>query len=293
MTKPNTLFKEAYNASLSLLDRAEALPSEAELAQRLNISRTTVRTVLKALAAAGLIAWNGQVKTVLRRPAETDFFPSEETDSVSDLVERSFMQRILSTNMSPGDRISEIDIAREIGVSTSTVREFLIRFSRYGLIEKHRNRHWTLKGFTRDFALELFEVREMFELRSARAFVKLPVDHAAWAELDDMAAEHHAMIRDIDDRYRSFSALDERFHRLIHASSRNRFIIEFYDVIALVFHHHYQWNKTNEKVRNAAALLEHLNYIEALKRRSELDTEYHCRKHLQSARATLLQSMIV
>ena len=42
-----------------------------------------------------------------------------------------------------------------------------IRFSRFGLIEKRPNSHWVLKGFTRDFALELTEVREMFELRSA------------------------------------------------------------------------------------------------------------------------------
>lgn len=291
MTKPNTLFKEAYNASLAMLEAAATLPSEAELGQQLNISRTTVRMVLRTLADSGLIDWNGQAKTVLRRPAPEDFFPSSETDSISDLVERSFMQRILSSDMKPGDRISEIDLAREIGVSTSTVREFLIRFSRYGLIEKQRNRHWTLKGFTQDFALELFEVREMFELRSARAFVRLPAEHPAWPALDAIASEHRAMLADIDRGYRAFSPLDERFHRLIHASSRNRFIIEFYDVIALVFHHHYQWNKTDEKARNRTALEEHLAYIEALQRRSELDTEYYCRKHLLSARTTLLQSV--
>jgi DNA-binding GntR family transcriptional regulator len=43
-------------------------------------------------------------------------------------------------------QINELELAREIGVGTSSVREFLIRFSRFGLIEKRPNSHWVLKA---------------------------------------------------------------------------------------------------------------------------------------------------
>ena len=291
MSKRDTVFKEAYNASLGMLEVGSVLPSEAELARRLGVSRTTVRAILEAQAEAGLIAWNQRLKTVLRQPALEDRFPDDETDTVSSMVERAFLRRILSVDAQPGSQINESDFAREVGVSTSAVREFLIRFSRFGLIEKQRNRHWVLNGFTESFALELFEVREMFELRSAKTFVRLPADNPAWAALDAIEAEHRELLGQPARKMRDFPDLDDRFHRLIHGASHNRFIIEFYDVISLIFHYHYQWSKTDEIERNSTALREHLDYIGGLRSGHELDAEFYCRKHLASARDTLLRAI--
>ncbi|WP_445679587.1 GntR family transcriptional regulator [Radicibacter daui] len=291
MTKPRTLFKEAYNNCLRLLEADDSLPSEPELAARLGISRTTVRSILTGLSEAGIIVWNKRDKQLLRRPVAKDFYPEDETSSLSSIIERSFMQRILAGGARAGDQISELELARQIGVGTSALREFLIRFSRFGLIEKRRNSQWVLKGFTLDFALELADVREMFELRSARAFAELPPGHPAWTQLAEMEAEHHQLAAQIDARYADFSALDERFHRMVLEASRNRFIIDFYDVIAMVFHYHYQWNKASEKERNKVALGEHLDYIRALKAGDVAAVDAACRKHLASARATLLMSV--
>ena len=188
------------------------------------------------------------------------------------------MRKLLAEGAQPGMQINELELAREIGVGTSSVREFLIRFSRFGLIEKRPNSHWVLKGFTRDFALELTEIREMFELRSAHAFVMLPDGNSAWHELDSLEREHREIIAQIDTRFREFSELDERLHRLIHSASRNRFIVDFYDVIAMIFHYHYQWNKAAEKARNKVALEEHLAYIGGLKSRdtARVDARVPC-----------------
>ena len=181
----------------------------------------------------GLIAWNKRAKTVLRAPKPDDFFPEEETDTLAQIIERSFMRRLLAGGAEAGMQINELELAREIGVGTTSVREFLIRFSRFGLIEKRRNSHWVLKGFTRAFALELTEIREMFELRSAAAFAALPEDSSVWADLDRLEDEHRQLAQEIATRFTAFSELDERFHRLIHRASRNRFIVDFYDVIAM------------------------------------------------------------
>ena len=201
------------------------------------------------------------------------------------------MRRILAGGAEPGMQINELELARDIGTGTTSVREFLIRFSRFGLIEKRPNSHWILKGFTREFALELTEVREMFELRSAASFTALAPEHPAWADLDRIETLHREILADIDNRYTEFSELDERFHLLVHTSSSNRFIVDFYDIITIVFHYHYQWNKTNARERNARALEEHLDYIAALRSRDPARVEAACRRHLKSARETLLQSI--
>ena len=289
MPKQNTVFKDAYNRCLKLLVPGESLPSEPELGDLLGVSRTTVRTILFEMVEAGLVDWNRRSKTVRRLPLAADFFPEHEPSPLPELIERAVLKRVLAGR--PGTPINELELAREIGIGTTSLREFLIRFSRTGLIEKRPNSHWVLKGFTRDFALELTEVREMFELRSAAAFAHLPEDHPAWRELDAIEAVHHDILADIENRYSDFSELDERFHLLVHRASKNRFIVDFYDVIAIVFHYHYQWNKTNARQRNGKAILEHLDYIEALKTRRPEAVEAACRLHLSSARLSLMQSL--
>ena len=44
----------------------------------------------------------------------------------------------------------------------------------------------------------------------------------------------------------------------INAAAPNRFIDDFYDIITLIFHYHYQWNKRDERQRNEVAIREHL-----------------------------------
>lgn len=291
MARQNTLFKEAFNRYAAVLKPDATLPSEPEIAAQLGISRSTARAILMRLSDAGIIRWNKRQKIVLRQPTGDDLFPEEETNSLHDIIERRFMLRILSDDAQPGMQINELELAREIGTGTSVVREFLIRFSRFGLIEKRPNSHWILKGFTSEFALELADVREMFELHSAAEFGRLPAHHHAWDDLKAIEQEHHELLRDFDAHYRDFSRLDEKFHLLIHRASKNRFIADFYDAIAIIFHYHYQWNKAFARERNARAIAEHLDYIEALQSRDQRRIDAACRQHLASARQTLLQSI--
>ncbi|MBD0413579.1 GntR family transcriptional regulator [Oryzicola mucosus] len=291
MAKQKNVYKDAYNRCLEMISASDALPSEPDLGAALGVSRTTVRTILAKMEESGLIAWNKRSKLVLRDPTEDDYFPEEETDALSLIIERKFMERLLAGGSQAGMQVNELELAREIGVGTTSVREFLIRFSRFGLIEKRRNSHWVLKGFTKAFALELTEIREMFELRSAHAFAALGKNNPIWSTLDVIEDEHRALLASVSDRYLEFSALDERFHRLVHSASHNRFIVDFYDVIAMIFHYHYQWNKTGERERNEVALQEHLRYIAALRSGDIAKVEEACRRHLRSARETLLRSI--
>ena len=186
--------------------------------------------------------------------------------------------------------INELELARQFGVATTSIREFLNRFQRFGLIERRPNAGWVFKGFTTSFALELFEIREMFDLRSATAFAALPDSSPLWRQIEALREEHLSLLNEIDRRYHDFSDLDNRFHRLINSARSNRFIDDFYDIITLIFHYHYQWNKRDERQRNEVAIREHLTYIEALLSRNRSMVELACRAHLTSARETLIRA---
>src|SRR5687768_16589634 len=114
MARHNTVFKEAYNRCLAGLSTQDSLPCEPELGERLGISRTTVRAILTRMHEAGLINWDKRVKAVLRAPDDCDFFPDEETNSLNEVIERSFMRRILTGEAEPGAQINEAELAREI-----------------------------------------------------------------------------------------------------------------------------------------------------------------------------------
>ena len=289
--KNDTVYKKTFNAMLTHLAEqppGSAIASENTLRQQLGASRTTIRKVLSVLADRSILDPD---RILIRPPRPDDAFERAETMSTSVQVEKKFMEWLLRADRKPGDVINELDLARQFGVSTSGIREFLNRFSRFRLIERRANSGWCFMGFTKDFALELFEVREMFEIRSARAFAAYPDTAPQWQALRDLKKEHLVLQSEIAARFHDFSDLDERFHRLVNDASRNRFIVDFYDLISLIFHYHYQWNKSDEADRNRVAIAEHLDYIAALLSRDPARIETACMFHLKSACKTLLASV--
>ena len=292
--KTDSIYKKAFNDALDVvasLDEGDELPSENSLRTHLRVSRTTVRKVLTALAECGVVTADLPRRKNPQGNAKVLRFPKDETVPLALQVERRFMEWMLRDNAAPGTIINELELARKFGIATTLIREFLNRFQRFGLIEKGV-KGWLLKGFTQKFALELFEIREMFELRSARIFASLPENSQAWQQIRVMRDAHVRLLDDIDERFHDFSELDSRFHRLISSVAPNRFIDSFYDIITLIFHYHYQWNKRDERQRNEVAIREHLTYIDALESRNISLIELACRAHMTSARETLLRSVM-
>ena len=291
--KTDTVFKRAFNDALDLVSRlseGQRLPSENALSAELSVSRTTVRKVIAALEAGGIVTGSGRHRNVGLPGEAIARFPLSETVPMAAQVEERFMEWMLRDNARPGTAINELELARKFGVATTGIREFLNRFQRFGLIERRPNAGWVFKGFTPSFSLELFEIREMFELRSARALAAMPDTSPHWSELEALRREHLRLLEQIAARYHDFSDLDSRFHRLISSAAPNRFIDSFYDIITVIFHYHYQWNKHDERQRNEVAIREHLAYIDALFSRDVAMVESACRAHLASARETLLRS---
>ncbi len=292
--RSNDRFKRAYNRcldALAALPPGAALDSEAALARDLGVSRTIVRAVLAALAEAGVVSADGRARTLVRAPTAADRFSATETESVRATIEKRFMEMVLQHDVRPGAQVNNLELARQFAVSPSAMREYLTELSQTGLLDRRRDGGWVFRGFDLDFARELFDIRELFELRSAALFADLPGDDPAWAQLDDIERRHHALIADIDHAYKAFSQIDAELHELVNAASRNRFVDKFQSLRSLIFHYHYLWTKDDEKERNLVALREHLVYIAALKSRNRPRIRAAALAHLRSARRSLYASI--
>ena len=294
MARKNTRFVQAYNATLTLCDNVEisdSMLSENALAKRLNVSRTIVRCVLARLHECKIISGTGRNKVVQRRSAPEDHLDEPPILLSIEELESRFLDWILRRDVPPGTVLNVAQLAKDFSVAIHTLQEFLTALSRFSIVTRRPRGGWELNGFTADFAVELSDFRAMLELNSVRQLVTLPPNHPIWSQLVTLAAEHRDLLARIDDDYHDFSVLDERFHTTINSVVTNRFVKEFQNVISLVFHYHFQWNKSDERTRNEAAIHEHLIYLDALRRRDLTCAENAARAHLVTSKQTLLTSL--
>ncbi|MFN3279014.1 MAG: FCD domain-containing protein [Paracoccus hibiscisoli] len=292
MTRDNRLFKAQVNRLLTLIeDQGDAaLGSEAGLAASLEASRTTVRAVLSHLHDRGVIAWDGRDKRLLRAPEPGDFFDTDQTRSTQDLIRDRFLEWVLQGDVAPGTVLNETRLARQFDLPLAGLREFLIRFEPFGLIEKQPNRHWLLKGFTPDFAAEMFEVRRLFETRALTRLIAEP-DPALTQRLTGLRADHLAVTAGGRRAALEFPALDARFHALLCEGARNRFVSDFSRTISIIVHYHYLWTKKDEADRNRHAAAEHLAIIDAILAGDAQAARDALARHLDTAWHTLSTSV--
>lgn len=294
MARTNTRFIEAYNKALTLCTKAtigEPVPSENALASQLDVSRTIVRSVLTRLHENQIISGTGRNKVVLRHPTPDDRLEGPTRLLSIEELESRFLDWILRMDVPPGTVLNVAQLSKEFSVATHTLQEFLNALSRFSIVTRRPRGGWELNGFTADFAVELSDFRAMLELNSARHLATLPEDHPIWAKLEALEASHHDLLARIDDDYHDFSVLDEKFHETINSVVNNRFVKDFQNIISLVFHYHFQWNKSDERTRNEAAIHEHLAYIDALRSRDTDRAERAARTHLMTSKQTLLDSL--
>src|SRR5689334_721249 len=129
--KTDAVFKRAYNDALDLvaaLGAGAQLPSENTLSAQLGVSRTTVRKVLATLAERDMVTGSARQRLVSSAAASGHRFPEAETVSMAAQVETRFMEWMLRGNARPGTMINELDLARQFGMATTGIREFLNRF---------------------------------------------------------------------------------------------------------------------------------------------------------------------
>ncbi len=294
MARTNTRFVEAHNELLTLCDKMEIgdfLPSENALSSQLGVSRTVIRSALARLDELAIIALDGREKIIKRRSAKDDRLDGPPVLLGIEELESRFLDWVLRMDVPPGTVLNVAQLSKDFSVATHTLQEFFSSLSRFGIVVRRPRGGWVLHGFTKNYAVELSDFRTVLELNSVRHLATLPPEHDIWARLDDLEQEHLSLLERIDEDFHDFSPLDEKFHAAINSVVTNRFVKEFQKIISLVFHYHFQWNKTHERDRNEDAIREHLTLIEALRSRDADKAEAAARRHLATSKQTLLTSL--
>lgn len=138
--------------------------------------------------------------------------------------------RLLQRGLHPGEKLSDLRISDELGVSRTPVREALHRLVQDGVVNYSPNRGFFVAEFSPADISEVFELRAALEALALRnVAAKLPSSQFAWAvrELDRVEAMIAVASTD-DERHAAAAAfleVDQGFHQwLVNQSGNQRLI---------------------------------------------------------------------
>ncbi|BFQ92626.1 FCD domain-containing protein [Gallibacterium anatis] len=271
------------------------LPSQVILASLYNVSRTTIRSVLSELLKKGILVKQNENYVVSREPREEDKFSllkTKQNDPKSLKKIESYFQEIVRTKViKPGDKISELWLAKNANVDIFSVRAYLIQFSRFNLIKNLGRGEWQLVAFTPHYADKLFELREMLECHALNCFMNLPQSDVRWSQMRMLLQEHRALREHISEQFTDFAKLDHQFHSIILSAADNPFINDFIELISIIFNFHYQWDNRDLKTRNILAVEEHLAVLVKIVSQDDLGAITELKRHLNTAKKSLMNSI--
>jgi DNA-binding GntR family transcriptional regulator len=138
-----------------------------------------------------------------------------------DQIKDVLMQRIVEGYYEPGQRVIELRIAEEFGVSQAPVREALRELEILRLVESEPFRGARVRAVRADEIAESYPVRAVLEELAAQLAAKRLAGASAplRAEIDAMRAAA------VDGDLRGFVRHDVAFHRLIVEASANRMLL--------------------------------------------------------------------
>lgn len=141
--------------------------------------------------------------------------------SAQDLAYSSIKNRILSCELEPGQRLVAAELAMEVGVSRTPVREALSRLEQEAMVVRDSGWGYVVKTMDLKDVMDLYRVREILEVEAAIEAISY---------VDDV---HIAMLRDMLKRaeltmnsgpYSGFLGLIRAFTSLIAEMTTNKFL---------------------------------------------------------------------
>lgn len=193
----------------------------------------------------------------------------EVTNRIRDLI--------VESTLVPGERIQEMQLAEQLGVSRTPIREALKVLTSEGLVELLPLRGAIVKVFTDKDARDMLDVIELLE-----AFAGERACRAEQPRIDAILAMHARMQQLYERRERlEYFVLNQQIHEALIALADNETLSMTHAILSKRMRSlRYSGNSGAENW--AAALAEHTQMMEALARRDGPALTQAMREHIQN-----------
>ncbi|MED4599251.1 GntR family transcriptional regulator [Paenibacillus validus] len=198
-------------------------------------------------------------------------------------------ERILNNTYKPSQKLTEIQLADEIGVSRNTIKKALLKLEQENLVEMEENKGATIKSFTLEEILNYLEIREALEVLTIKSAIHQMSD-ADIKELGQILKDMEIQVQ--NGNFTQYSALNKQFHNIIYKSSKNIQSVELINLIKT------QLSRVDIRSvlvpgRNQQSLEEHTRIFQALKNRDEKEAEEAMRAHISNVRRTIRDNHLI
>ena len=222
---------------------------------------------------------------------------SSKSSSLVDQAVTKLREFILSKKFKPGDVLpGEIDLAEQLGVSRTIIREALSRFRMFGIVDSRRRRGMILQSpdilkgmemamvspwLTAGTLRELFEFRLMLEVGIADLLFEKKSDRLI-KKLERIVEKEN----DAENESERMKA-DAEFHAALYAATGNETLIRFQNLLYPLFKHY-----ASERVKELPnPIIDHKRLLSELEKGSPSSFRLAMRHHLEPHFMVMIESL--
>ncbi|MDH7576569.1 MAG: GntR family transcriptional regulator [Bacillota bacterium] len=204
-----------------------------------------------------------------------------------EVVFETLREAIINGTLRPGERLMEIQLAEELGVSRTPVREAIRKLELEGFVVMVPRKGAYVAGISLKDIADVFEVRASLEALAAG----LAAERITGEELEELERILVRKAKIIEEENLSlFVESDSKFHDTLYQMSRNQRLIQIlsnlrdeiqrFRAVSLAY-----------PGRMREALEEHRKIVEAIAERDVIQAQALAREHIENAENSLLEAV--
>lgn len=201
-----------------------------------------------------------------------------------DMVFDVLMNAIMLGQLSPGERLLEVQLAEEMGVSRTPVREAIRRLELEGFVVMVPRKGAYVAGLSVADVEAVFEIRTALETLAVRLAAQR-MEAEDFRQLDELAAKMKDTWQ--EGNVENWVALDASFHELLYKFSRNERLVQMMNNIMEQLSRYRIISLANKEVRHNS-LSEHEAVMDALRRHDSEAAAEAAAQHITNTKQSLI-----
>ncbi|MFZ5650599.1 MAG: GntR family transcriptional regulator [Bacillota bacterium] len=204
-----------------------------------------------------------------------------------EMVFESLREAIIQGRLKPGERLMEMQLAEEMGVSRTPVREAIRKLELEGFVVMIPRKGAYVSGISVRDIVDVFEVRAALEALAAG----LAAERVTDKELEELERSI-VLAAELGDKAEldAIVETDTNFHELIYKACRNERLVQIVTHLKEQIQR-FRTTSLSQPGRSRDALYEHRAIVEAISERNIDLAQALAREHVENAEQSLLNAL--
>ena len=211
----------------------------------------------------------------------------DEYIPLRDVVFNTLRSAIITGELSPGERLMEIKLANELGVSRTPVREALRKLEREGLVITTARKGAEVAPINERDLKEVLEVRKSLESLACQ----LAAQKITPEQVEELSAMNSSIAQAIEENdIEAITQLDIDFHEVIYQITENRRLIDIlHQLKEHILRYRLQYIKDMKNKKNIVE--EHKKIIGALESHNPKASRREIERHIELQEKYILNNL--